>query len=76
MAQLTQGIIVAAIEGFESQKRRIDEQLAELRALSNGNAPAVAEAPKKIACEPAYIAALNPHGHGRSETTMESCERG
>ena len=47
MAQLTQGIIDAAIEGFESQKRRIDEQIAELRALSNGNAPAVAEAPKK-----------------------------
>src|SRR5258708_33413467 len=49
MAQLTQGIIDAAIEGFESQKRRIDEQIAELRALSNGNAPAVAVAvaPKK-----------------------------
>ena len=40
MAQLTQGIIDAAIEGFESQKRRIDEQIAELRSLSNGHAPA------------------------------------
>jgi len=39
MAQLTQGIIDAAIEGFQSQKRRIDEQIAELRALSNGHAP-------------------------------------
>ena len=39
MAQLTQGIIDAAIQGFESQKRRIDEQIAELRALSNGHAP-------------------------------------
>ena len=47
MAQLTHGIIDAAIEGFESQKRRIDEQIAELRALSNGNAQAVAVAPKK-----------------------------
>ena len=47
MAQLTQGIIDVAIEGFESQKRRIDEQIAELRALSNGNAPALAVAPKK-----------------------------
>src|SRR5260370_14097241 len=47
MEQLTQGIIDAAIEGFESQKKRIDEQIAELRALSNGNAPAVAVAPKK-----------------------------
>jgi hypothetical protein len=35
----------AAIEGFESQKRRIDEQIAELRAQSNGNAPAVVLAP-------------------------------
>ena len=41
MAQLTQGIIDAAIEGFQSQKRRIDEQIAELRALSNGHPPAV-----------------------------------
>ena len=40
MAQLTQGIIDAAIEGFESQKRRIDEQIAELRALRNGHTPA------------------------------------
>ena len=47
MEQLTQGIIDAAIEGFENQKRRIDEQIAELRALSSGYAPAVAEAPKK-----------------------------
>src|SRR3954447_23816139 len=47
MGQLTQGIIDAAIEGFESQKRRIDEQIAELRALGNGHAPAKAEAPKK-----------------------------
>jgi hypothetical protein len=45
MKQLSQGIIDAAIEGFESQKRRIDEQIAELRALGNGHAPA--EAPKK-----------------------------
>jgi hypothetical protein len=44
MAQLTQGIIDAAIEGFESQKRRIDEQIAELRALRNGD---TAETPKK-----------------------------
>ena len=41
MAQLTQGVIDAAIEGFESQKQRIDEQIAELRALSNGHASSV-----------------------------------
>ena len=49
MAQLTQGIIDAAIEGFESQKRRIDKQIAELRALSNGHAPAAeSSAPPKV----------------------------
>ena len=48
MAQLTQGIIDAAIEGFESQKRRIDKQIAELRALSNGHAPTMeSSAPPK-----------------------------
>jgi hypothetical protein len=33
MAQLTQEIIDAAIEGFEAQKKRIDAQIAELRSL-------------------------------------------
>jgi len=35
MAQpkLTNEIVAAAIEGFEAQKRRIDAQIAELRAL-------------------------------------------
>src|SRR4051794_2225223 len=47
MKQLSQGIIDAAIEGFEAQKRRIDEQITELRALRNGHAPAATEAPKK-----------------------------
>ena len=47
MAKLSQGIIDAAIEGFESQKRRIDEQIAELRALRNGQTAATTEAPKK-----------------------------
>ena len=44
--KLTQEIIDAAIEGFESQKKRIDAQIAELRSLSNGQAPAT-EAPLK-----------------------------
>ena len=33
MATLTKEIIEAAINGFEAQKRHIDEQLAELRAM-------------------------------------------
>ena len=34
--KLTQGIINAAIEGFECQKQRIDAQIAELRAMLPG----------------------------------------
>jgi hypothetical protein len=47
--KLTNDIITAAIEGFESQKRRIDGQIADLRAmLSGGPAESVAkpEVPK------------------------------
>jgi hypothetical protein len=35
--KLTAEIIHAAIEGFESQKRRIDSQIDELRQLLNGD---------------------------------------
>ncbi|MGP8243015.1 MAG: hypothetical protein ACLQVN_00680 [Bryobacteraceae bacterium] len=35
--KLTAEIIHAAIEGFESQKRRIDSQIGELRQLLNGD---------------------------------------
>ena len=34
--KLTNEIIDAAIEGFEAQKRRLDEQIAELRAMLPG----------------------------------------
>src|SRR5437868_5016550 len=34
--KLTPEIISAAIDGFESQKRRIDEQIASLRAMLPG----------------------------------------
>ena len=37
--KLTAEIIHAAIEGFESQKRRIDSQVDELRQLLNGGRP-------------------------------------
>lgn len=33
MAKLTSTIILAAIDGFESQKKEIDTQIAELRAI-------------------------------------------
>jgi hypothetical protein len=35
--KLTQEIIAAAIEGFQSQKRRIDDQITELRSMLTGN---------------------------------------
>ena len=37
--QLTAEILNAAIEGFEARKVRIDEQIAQLRQLLNGNQP-------------------------------------
>src|SRR5262245_52000543 len=39
MAQMTNEIIDAAIEGFEAQKRRIDDQIAALRGMKSGVAP-------------------------------------
>jgi hypothetical protein len=47
--KLTNAIIIAAITGFESQKTRIDAQIAELRAMLRGGGPepaAVPEVPK------------------------------
>jgi hypothetical protein len=35
--KLSHEVILAAIEGFESQKRKIDTQVAELRAMLNGH---------------------------------------
>jgi hypothetical protein len=34
--QLTESIILAAIDGFEAQKNRIEQQIAELRAMLRG----------------------------------------
>src|ERR1035441_3568622 len=39
-------IINAAIEGFESQKRRIDDQIAELRAMLDGGTKPTATTPE------------------------------
>jgi hypothetical protein len=36
MPQLSKEIVLAAIDGFESQKQRIDAQIAELRAMMAG----------------------------------------
>jgi hypothetical protein len=46
MPTLTNEIIAAAIEGFESQKKRIDGQIAELRSLLTGGPARTAAAPE------------------------------
>ena len=43
--KLTNEIIAAAIEGFEAQKGRIDEQIGELRAMLSGGRSETAVAP-------------------------------
>src|SRR3954449_12783310 len=46
--KLTNDIIDAAIEGFEAQKRRIDEQISELRAMrSSSPAPSASASTKQ-----------------------------
>jgi len=40
--KLTSEIIAAAIEGFESQKRHIDGQIAELRQMLDGGPKLIA----------------------------------
>src|ERR1035437_9615383 len=44
--KLTNEIIIAAITGFESQKRRIDGQIADLRALLPGGTADTAATPE------------------------------
>lgn len=44
--KLTAEIITAAIEGFESQQRRIDTQIAELRAMLPGGPAETAATPE------------------------------
>ena len=45
--KLTNEIIDAAIEGFEQQKRRIDEQISALRVVRSGSPAQSASAPAK-----------------------------
>src|SRR4051794_41842725 len=45
--KLTNEIIDAAIEGFEQQKRRIDEQISELRVVRSGSPAQSASGPTK-----------------------------
>src|SRR5215813_626638 len=44
--ELTAQILAAAIEGFEAEKRRIDEQIAEVRQMLDGGRSEPAAAPK------------------------------
>jgi hypothetical protein len=49
MPQLSKEIIEAAIRGVESQKRRIDAQIAELRAMLSPNDAAALPTGRKSA---------------------------
>src|ERR1039458_8160349 len=44
--RLTNEIIAAAIDGYEGQKKRIDQQLAELRAMLSGGPAETAPTPE------------------------------
>jgi hypothetical protein len=46
MQTLTKEIIEAAIAGFEGQKQRINEQIAELRGMLNGGSSSATAQPK------------------------------
>jgi hypothetical protein len=45
MAKFTAEIIQAAIDGYEAQKTRIDEKIAELRGMGSGRSSEPAAAP-------------------------------
>ena len=45
--KLSPEIINAAIEGFESQKQRLDSQISELRTMLNGTRPKAVAAPQR-----------------------------
>ena len=47
--KLTNEIITAAIEGFEGQKTRIDQQIIELRAILSGGATEITNTPEDAA---------------------------
>src|SRR5580704_1405314 len=47
MQKLTPEIIIAAIDGFESQKVHIDSQIAELRSLLSGESTESAATPSE-----------------------------
>jgi hypothetical protein len=53
-AQLTENVILAAIEGFESQKARIDQQIAELRAMLPGKTTRLAAASETAPRRPKF----------------------
>ena len=59
---LTNEIIIAAITGFESQKTRIDAQIAELRAVLDGGSAEAAAMPE-------------PPTHGRKRFSAAARQR-
>jgi hypothetical protein len=76
--QLTAAILDAAIEGFEAQKRRIDEQIAQVRQLQNGHQPVAVTTsePQKRTRRKDERRRSKAHGRGAEQAVGGSEERG
>jgi hypothetical protein len=76
---LNRAIIEAAIQGFEEQKRRIDETIAELRAeLRTGPAPAKKTAGRKAVVTEAEVlpaTAESPAPMAKSKRKMSAATK-
>ena len=70
-ANFTSEIITAAIEGFEPQKRRIDDQITELRALlPGGSAESTAGLPFARTEAPEIFGCCNSADEGSPTTKV------
>jgi hypothetical protein len=69
--KLTNEIIEAAIEGFAAQKRRIDEQIAELRGMRAGS-PAQPESASKRPRRKLSAAARKKMAEGQRKRSVAS----
>ena len=61
--ELTAQILAAAIEGFEAEKRRIDEQTAEVRQMLDGGRSEPAATPKAPGETPRTMSAARSEAH-------------
>src|SRR5262249_2715586 len=59
-------IITAAIEGFESQRKRLDSQITELRTMLNGRRPRAEAEPQKATRRKVSAAARKRMAEGQA----------